>query len=204
MIEKIYNRLKIFRNNRKWRLLNRHNFTTLNSLCSTELIQVGRETYGNLTVSSWGVANEGLKIGSYCSIADEVKFILGGNHRLDTFSTYPFKVKKFNIQDAEAISKGPIIIEDDVWIGLYTIILSGVKIGKGSVIGAGSVVAKDIPPYSIAVGNPVRVLRKRFRDEVIEFLLQQDFNSIDFNKVKIDDLYKSISTVEDIKETILK
>ena len=55
----------------------------------------------------------------------------------------------------------PVIIEDDVWIGARAIILPGVIIGKGSVIGAGAVVAKSIPPYSVAVGNPARVVKTR-------------------------------------------
>jgi acetyltransferase-like isoleucine patch superfamily enzyme len=54
-----------------------------------------------------------------------------------------------------------VVIEDDVWLGYNVIVLPGVTIGKGSVIGAGSVVSKDIPPYSIAIGNPARVIKKR-------------------------------------------
>lgn len=54
-----------------------------------------------------------------------------------------------------------VIIEDDVWIGARVIILPGVKIGRGSVIGAGSVVAKSIPEYSVAVGNPAKVVKRR-------------------------------------------
>lgn len=58
------------------------------------------------------------------------------------------------------ISKGPIIIEDNVWIGEMACIMSGVTIGKGSIIGANAVVTKSIPPYCIAVGNPARVIKK--------------------------------------------
>ncbi|HEY4504912.1 MAG TPA: acyltransferase [Candidatus Paceibacterota bacterium] len=54
-----------------------------------------------------------------------------------------------------------VVIEDDVWLGSHVVVTSGVRIGKGSVIGAGSVVTKDIPPYSIAVGVPARVIKKR-------------------------------------------
>ena len=55
-----------------------------------------------------------------------------------------------------------IVIEDDVWIGFGVLIMSGVKVGKGSVIGARSIVTKDVPPYSIFVGN--KVIKKRFPD----------------------------------------
>ncbi len=54
-----------------------------------------------------------------------------------------------------------VVIEDDVWIGRRVIILPGVTIGKGSVIGAGAVVSKNVPPYSVAVGNPAKVVRNR-------------------------------------------
>lgn len=80
----------------------------------------------------------------------------------------------------DSISKGDIIIQDDVWIGYGAIILSGVKIGKGAVIGAGCVVAKDVKPYEIVIGNPMRSLGNRFDDEIISKLINIDYNS--FNK----------------------
>ncbi|MGB0713801.1 MAG: acyltransferase [Gammaproteobacteria bacterium] len=61
----------------------------------------------------------------------------------------------------QGINTAPVVIEDDVWIGLNASILQGVRIGTGSIIGAGSVVTRDIPPYSIAVGTPARVLKSR-------------------------------------------
>jgi acetyltransferase-like isoleucine patch superfamily enzyme len=57
----------------------------------------------------------------------------------------------------------PVIVDDDVWLGYNVTVLPGVTIGKGSVIGAGSVVTKNIPPYSIAVGNPCKVIGQRKR-----------------------------------------
>ncbi|MGD9727947.1 MAG: DapH/DapD/GlmU-related protein [Nitrospiraceae bacterium] len=65
------------------------------------------------------------------------------------------------MQEQQLKTKGPIIIEDDVWLGTGTIILSGVRIGKGAVIGAGSVVTKPVPPGTIAAGNPARILKRR-------------------------------------------
>ena len=59
---------------------------------------------------------------------------------------------------AEAI---PVVIEDDVWVGARVIVLPGIRIGKGSVIGAGAIVTKDVPPFSICVGNPARIIRSR-------------------------------------------
>ena len=69
-------------------------------------------------------------------------------------------------------AKGDTVIGNDVWIGQNVTVMPGIHIGDGAIIGTNSVVAKDIPPYSIAVGNPCRVVRKRFDDELIELLLK--------------------------------
>lgn len=61
----------------------------------------------------------------------------------------------------QGIYKDPVVIEDDVWIGMHAVILQGVTIGHGSIIGAGAVVNRDIPPWSIAVGSPAKVIRRR-------------------------------------------
>ena len=68
-------------------------------------------------------------------------------------------------------TKGNVIIKNDVWIGMNSIILSGVTIGNGAVIAAGSVVTKDIPDYAVAAGNPARVIKYRFTQETIDLLL---------------------------------
>lgn len=97
---------------------------------------------------------------------------------MDSFSTFPFKVKFLNYK-FEALTKGPIIVKDDVWIGFGSLVLSGVTIGQGAVIAAGSVVTKDVPPYAIVGGNPAHVIRYRFSNEKIESLKQIDFSDID-------------------------
>lgn len=185
-----------------WRKKNRHNKTFMFNLFPINKVTIGKETYGPLDVKTWGTKGEYLSIGNYCSIAEGVKFVLGGEHRYDTLMTYPFKVLKFKTEIAEAISKGEIVIEDDVWISMDVIILSGVRIGQGSIIGAGTVVAKNIPPYSIVVGNPARVIKKRFSDEIIECLLNLDFSKIKFDKIPLFDLYSQIETVEDVEKII--
>lgn len=78
--------------------------------------------------------------------------ILAENHEFDQ----PGKT----ISEQGVTRKG-IVIEDDVWIGNLAVILDGVSVGRGSVIGAGSVVTKNVPPYSVAAGNPARVIRER-------------------------------------------
>ncbi|MDZ7371239.1 MAG: CatB-related O-acetyltransferase, partial [candidate division KSB1 bacterium] len=135
--------------------------------------QIGEYTYGFPLVYDW---NEGstLKIGKFCSIAKNVKIFLGGNHRSDWVTTFPFPEffkDAQNVKDYTA-TKGDVIIGSDVWIGHGAIILSGVTIGDGAVIGAGSVVSKSVPPFAVAAGNPAKVTRMRFSDRQIEQLLQ--------------------------------
>lgn len=111
-----------------------------------------------------------INIGSFSSVASNV-VIQEYYHRQDKISTYFINKNVFNGNIEEDIyTKGEINIEEDVWIGSNSVILSGVTIGRGSIIGAGSVVTKNIPRYSIAVGNPAKVLKKRFSDEIIEKL----------------------------------
>lgn len=157
-------------------------------------VQVGKRTYGPLEVYTWGAYNEKLEIGHYCSIAEGVKFLLGGNHYHHTFSTYPFKVLVMK-EEKEAWSKGPIIIGDDVWIGMDSMILSGVTIGQGAVIAAGSVVTKDVPPYAIVGGNPAKVIKYRFEPDIIDQLLQIDFSNLNdrFIQEHIDQLYETLN-----------
>lgn len=178
-----------------WRAMNPHNDTHAQSCFDPRCVSVGRYSYGPLRVSSWGALGERLSIGSYVSIANDVTFCLGGNHPYTGLSTYPFKVKFF-AHAVEAKTKGPIVICDDVWIGMRAIIMSGVTIGQGAVIGAGAVVAKDIPPYAIAIGNPARVVRFRFSKAIIAKLLTVDFSKLDRDQCRaigLEVLYEELS-----------
>lgn len=134
---------------------------------------IGDYTYGKPRVMSWGEGTA-LTIGKYCSIGTNVIIFLGSEHRIDWVSTYPFP---FFWAGAKSISghpstKGDVVIGNDVWIGFGATILSGVTIGDGAAIGACSVVTRDVPPYAIAAGNPVQVIRYRFDEETIQKLLQ--------------------------------
>lgn len=136
---------------------------------------IGDYSYGSPRVLDWSDGTE-LHIGKYCSIADNVTFILGGNHRYDWVSTYPF-TEIDNFPEANGInghpaSSGNIIIGNDVWIGYGATILSGVTIADGSVIGADSVVSRNTEPYSINVGNPAKEVKKRFKNSQINNLLK--------------------------------
>jgi chloramphenicol O-acetyltransferase type B len=135
---------------------------------------IGRGTYGMPKIHDWGDAT--LTIGSFCSIAGRVTIFLSGNHRTDWVTTFPFtqRYKHWpetkNISN-ENITKGDVIIGNDVWLGYDCLILSGVKIGHGAVIAARAVVTRDVPPFAIVAGNPARIIKKRFDDTTIERLL---------------------------------
>ncbi len=139
-------------------------------------VQVGSFTYGSPIIRNLPNAYSQVSIGKYCSIGREVIFLTGGNHHLDWISTFPLKDKVAMTSainsDGHSFSKGPIRVGNDVWIGDSAVILSGVTIGDGAVIGAYSVVARDVAPYSIVVGNPARVVRSRFSPDDVDFLLR--------------------------------
>ena len=177
--------------NRTWRKSNKHNITTVDGVFNMDQVKVGKATYGTLHVDSFGNSKSKLNIGSYCSIASDVVFVLDGEHSLDHALTYPFKEQILG-QKGEAFAKGEINVADDVWIGERAIILSGVSIGQGAVIGAGSVVAKDVPPYAVFAGG--KIIKYRFTDDVIEKLLKLDISSIEIEEVanNLDNLYANI------------
>ena len=146
----------------------------------SKIILDGRCSYGieNIVVRSW---REGanLYIGNFCSIANGVTVFLGGNHRTDWSTTYPFGHIYNDEFPAGCVNgafhpatKGHVVIENDVWIGSNSTIMSGVRIGSGSVLAAGSVVVKDVEPYAIVGGNPARFLKYRFSADLIELLLE--------------------------------
>lgn len=117
-----------------------------------------------------------LIIGKFCQIASGIKIIMNGaNHRMNSVTTYPFNImgngwEKVTPKLEDLPFKGDTIIGNDVWIGQNVTILPGVHIGDGAIIGANSVVTKDIPAYHIAGGNPCKIIRKRFNEELINYL----------------------------------
>jgi len=117
-----------------------------------------------------------LTIGRYGSIADGVEILLGGNHRTDWATTYPFPALPGLWPEAAGVSgsetgRGDVVIGHDVWLGSQCMVLSGVNIGQGAVVAARAVVTRDVPPYAIVGGNPARLLRLRFDEAQIAALL---------------------------------
>lgn len=185
---------------------NKHNFTTFYSLSKFNNIEVGNYSYGSLNVYSYNNSNEGLKIGSYVSIAPEVKFILGGGeHHPDFLLNNPIRIN-FNASQKEKdnTTKGPIIIEDDVWICTGATILSGVTIGRGSIIGAGSVVSKNVPPFSVFLGN--KVVRQRFNSHVITKLMRLKYENLTISNFHnyLELLYTNLNENEQLVDKIFE
>jgi len=148
-----------------------------NEQFNNPLFDIGDYTYGKPTICSFDDGTR-LTIGKFCSISDKVTFLLGGNHRTDWVSTYPFPDLAEQWPEAADISghpqtKGNLTIGHDVWIGHGATILSGITIGSGAVIGACSVVTKNVAPYQIVAGNPAQIIRNRFSTQLCEQLLAQ-------------------------------
>lgn len=185
---------------RFWRKMNQHNYTSLGTISNPLFIEfiknrgaiVGKNTYGQINMHYSGNTKELLKIGSNCSISSQADFLLGGEHDYKSITTYPYKVKKFNYK-SEAKTKGAIIVDDEVWIGDKALILSGVHIGKGAIVAAGSVVVKDVPPYSIIGGNPAKVIKYRFTDTIIKKMMMIDLSDININIEDEKYLYEDIT-----------
>jgi len=129
------------------------------------MVNIGAHTYGHEKIRIFYKKSGDLTIGKYCSIARGCRVFLGGNHRGEWISTYP-------LTKSSSYSKGDVTIGNDVWLAYGVIILSGVTIGDGAIVGAMSVVTKDIEPYAIACGNPAIVKRLRFKQNVIDKLLE--------------------------------
>ncbi|AMJ63480.1 chloramphenicol acetyltransferase [Bosea sp. PAMC 26642] len=138
-------------------------------------IAVGAHTYGRPKVR-FAESGARLTIGRYGSIADGVEILLGGNHRLDWITTYPFPAlpriwPEAAGRDGSHASNGDVAIGHDVWLGSQCLILSGVTIGHGAVVAARAVVTRDVPPFAIVAGNPARIVRYRMSEEAIAELL---------------------------------
>lgn len=124
---------------------------------------VGKYTYGYRSLKTEEIHS----VGSFCSIGIDQRLV-GNGHPINYVSTWNTLLDK-KINPANTLKS--IRIGSDVWIGAYSIIRSNLTIGDGAVIGAGSIITKDVEPYTVVVGNN-RVLRQRFSDNIVESLLK--------------------------------
>ena len=133
--------------------------------------------FENHVTHHYDFISDKLIIGKFCQIAAGVEFVMNGaNHQMNAATTYPFYIFGTWEQGAPAQSdlplKGDTVVGNDVWIGQNATILPGVHIGDGAIIGANAVVASDVEPYTIVAGNPAKLIRKRFDDELTALLLE--------------------------------
>ncbi|HWD31539.1 MAG TPA: CatB-related O-acetyltransferase [Pseudomonas sp.] len=146
---------------------------------------VGVGTYGIPEVVEFG-DDAVLKVGSYTSIAAGVQILLGGEHRTDWLTTYPFPAMVEEVNDIKdyAPSKGDVVIGSDCWICTNAVILSGVTIGHGAIVGAGALVTRDVPPFAVVGGNPCKQIRWRFEEEMRHLLLESAWWDWPMDEVK--------------------
>ena len=156
-----------------------------------KLSVVGKWSYGSPKIYRYNSKNK-IYIGNFCSIGPEVKIIIGGNHRTDWVTTSPLPDDSFNFDNTFAnarkiknfeSSNGDLHVKNDVWIGAFSIILSGITLGNGCVIAAGSVVTKDVKPYTIVGGAPAKFLRSRFNKKQSKFLNESGWWDLEDEKI---------------------
>ena len=169
---------------------NYENNVNKNGFVGESRIFVGRYTYGfeNISIRQWG-EGAGLTIGAFCSISSGIIIFLGGNHRTDWTTTFPFGhifVDELGGQDIKGhpSTRGDVLIGNDVWIGHGATIMSGINIGDGAVIAANSTVIKDVLPYQIVGGNPAKLIKMRFDDDIIDSLLDLKWWNLPIEKIK--------------------
>jgi virginiamycin A acetyltransferase len=160
----------------KWRRANPHNMTNAYNLFNIENVVVGKKTYGELNINLGTNPFRKIEIGSFCSIAPNVSFVINP-HNYRFFSNWGWQRFEYNQREYGWEKKLKIVVEDDVWIGQGAIILGGATLHQGCVIGAGSVVSCDVPPYAIYAGG--RIIKYRFTPEICEKLNNIDYGQID-------------------------
>ena len=165
----------------------------------------GAEDFEKHVTHHYDFIGDKLIIGRFCAIAKGIEFIMNGaNHRMNSVTTYPFNImgngwEKSMPSMEDLPFKGDTIIGNDVWIGQNVTVMPGVHICDGSIIAANSVVTKNIPAYHIAGGNPAKIIKKRFNDNLIQYLLDLKWWNWSAEKIFINLEILCSSDIERIK-----
>ena len=182
----------------------------INDYVDREKVALGKKVFitgDNSMIYFWEKFNNSneksnLIIKNYVSIAPKCCFIMGGNHRYDWFTQH-LLINQSQINEDEIISKGDIIIENDVWIGFNSTILSGTYIPNGCLIGTNSVVSGNkFEPYDIIVGNPGKPIKKRFSNDIINILLNLNWWNWEDEKIKKYSHILKSNNIEELKKLI--
>lgn len=149
----------------------------------------GAERFEERVTHHYEFIGDKLIIGKFCAIAKGIEFVMNGaNHRMNSVTTYPFNIfgqgwEKFTPTIEQLPLKGDTVVGNDVWIGQNVTVMPGVHIGDGAIIAANSVVTKDVPAYCVVGGNPSKIIRKRFDDTLIDYLLKIKWWDWDSDKI---------------------
>ncbi|MBD3724134.1 MAG: antibiotic acetyltransferase [Flavobacteriaceae bacterium] len=144
-----------------------------------------------------------IRIGKFCSIAKNTTFQTF-NHNTKKVTSYFIGQNLFNEKwENETVSKGDIVIKNDVWIGTHCVVLGGVTINNGAVVAANSVVLSDVPAYSIVAGSPAKVIGYRFSDDIIEKFQKVEWWNWNDDKMKKNRfLFENEIQIEDFDKII--
>ena len=172
-----------------------------------EFTYFGDNDFEKHVTHHYGFNGDKLIIGKFCQIASGVNFVMNGaNHQMNAPSTYPFYIFGGWEQQTPPLSemplKGDTVVGNDVWIGQNATVLPGVHIGDGAIIGLNSVVACDVPPYTVVAGNPAKVIRKRFDDELIDLLEKLQWWNLSVEKINSLIPILTCSDLEKVKKEL--
>lgn len=159
-----------------WKKRNKHNYTIAGSIFNPDQVTVGNKTYGVLNINLGTNPKRNIKIGNYCSIAPNVSFVINP-HNYKFFSSWGWQIFAYNERNYDWEERCAILVEDDVWIGQGATILGGAILRQGCVIGANTVVNKEIPAYAIYAGN--RIIKYRFSSDICKKLARIDYSKFD-------------------------
>jgi len=147
----------------RWAAMIHNDNKTRENLLRLSGISIGKKTVINWGLNLYNNFDSLVKIGKNCAIAANVSLITESGPNMSELKDIPFIQKHY-------IKKGKILIEDNVWIGANVIVFPGVKIGKNSIVGAGSIVTKDVKPNTIVKGQPAKAIKIIKNNRVIDIL----------------------------------
>jgi acetyltransferase-like isoleucine patch superfamily enzyme len=157
-----------------------------NAAGESDLILIGQDTFvrgelmtfghgGKIVIGNWCYVGDGSRIWSAASIAIGNRVLISHSVNIFDSLTHPLQASRRHQQAREIFKLGhprelelgeqPVTIHDDAWVGAGAFVLRGVTLGQGAIVAAGAVVTKDVPPFSIAAGNPAVIVRELSSDE---------------------------------------